>query len=244
MFFECAAEVTQMQQRDVKAVQPDVPSVARQTALDAQFLDWRSLPAYEMHPQHRAILERWSASLAARDYSLFHIESDADEEAKFYQDLTQNTHSGGEREMIDWKTVSEIASTAASAVGIVDKVLTRIKEYHSAAGDPRPDPERLKINDSPSDRQLVLSLEKSELRIPYSELETQLNGDDLRHIEAIRNAISSNGRKWDGIYEQMPAASLDERVRLELVLDKIEKDIERDSERLLNFVRKRLSCPT
>ncbi|MBK6931091.1 MAG: TIR domain-containing protein [Saprospirales bacterium] len=83
MFFECRAEAN-----DIKLTEnadPHIPEISRQKVITSAFLDWRSLPVREIHPQHREILSRWDQGANG---SFFSIASDADDELVFYNSLT------------------------------------------------------------------------------------------------------------------------------------------------------------
>lgn len=98
MFFECSAERSCI--HVTREVGVTLPDELRQHILEFRFCDWENeLESSEMHPQHRAILRRWSHD---PDAPLFLVESDADrEEAFFHARSLFLSYSRHDRELVE-----------------------------------------------------------------------------------------------------------------------------------------------
>lgn len=81
MFYECEGDVSDVQSRDLPLERSDLPSAVRQITLGSRFLDWRTLPPHDVHPQHLEILRRWQV---VRTPGLFYVETDGDLEHEAY----------------------------------------------------------------------------------------------------------------------------------------------------------------
>lgn len=82
IFFECTVDTAGTGSNESPEPVEGLPAAARQKTLDCRFVNWRELNVDDLHPQHREILQQWSNADAAS--GMFAVESDADQEARFY----------------------------------------------------------------------------------------------------------------------------------------------------------------
>jgi nucleoside phosphorylase/ADP-ribose pyrophosphatase YjhB (NUDIX family) len=119
MFYECDGDESDVQSRDLPQEQSELPSSVRQVTRGSCFVDWRTLPPHEVHPQHLAILRHW---LTERPLGLFYVETDGDLEHEAY--------------LADSQAVAAAAPTSPAAparasvdtAGAVDFVIVTVRE--------------------------------------------------------------------------------------------------------------------
>ncbi len=260
MFYECKAETTS----NIKLT-PDtkvlLPKEARQEVITSAFVNWQQLSPSEIHPQHFEILRKWHEN---PDGPLFSVISDADNELAFYEDKESLQfiildERGIHKKVIENKKIITsstsfdnraktklnkdkcmdpivILSTIKSTLEIVEKFVDIVKKTRSNDNTiqkvkSRIDGEFLEI----------LHDEKVVKKIHISNV--VLSEWNNKRFLTLKSKIDNYWEMLNDIDEGISIAPIDEKARLKRNLVKIQKELCKDLQELVELHEKTLNVP-